>query len=105
MEAPDEMGHQGSVERKVQAIQYLDQRIIRLVKEQLDASGEPYRMLILPDHPTPICVRTHTADPIPYLLYDSTVKETHTWKYCETEAEKSGRMFEKGYELMAYLLR
>lgn len=105
VEAPDEMGHQGSVERKVQAIQYLDQRIIRLVKEQLDASGEPYRMLILPDHPTPICVRTHTADPIPYLLYDSTVKETHTWKYCETEAEKSGRMFEKGYELMAYLLR
>lgn len=105
VEAPDEMGHQGSVERKVQAIQYLDSRIIRLVKEQLDASGEPYRMLILPDHPTPICVRTHTADPIPYLLYDSTVKETHTWKYCETEAEKSGRMFEKGYELMAYLLR
>ena len=105
VEAPDEMGHQGSVERKVQTIQYLDQRIIRLVKEQLDASGEPYRMLILPDHPTPICVRTHTADPIPYLLYDSTVKETHTWKYCETEAEKSGRMFEKGYELMAYLLR
>lgn len=105
VEAPDEMGHQGSVERKVQAIQYLDSRIIRLVKEQLDASGEPYRMLLLPDHPTPICVRTHTADPIPYLLYDSTVKETHTWKYCETEAEKSGRMFEKGYELMAYLLR
>ncbi|MGN1142480.1 MAG: cofactor-independent phosphoglycerate mutase [Oliverpabstia sp.] len=105
VEAPDEMGHQGSVGRKVQAIQYLDQRIIRLVKEQLDASGEPYRMLILPDHPTPICVRTHTADPIPYLLYDSTVRETHTWKYCETEAEKSGRMFEKGYELMAYLLR
>ena len=46
VEAPDEMGHQGSVERKVQAIQYLDQRIIRLVKEQLDAAGEPYRMLI-----------------------------------------------------------
>ena len=105
VEAPDEMGHQGSVERKVQAIQYLDQRVIRPVKEQMDAAGEPYRMLILPDHPTPICVRTHTSDPIPYLLYDSTVDETHTWKYCETEAEKSGRMFEKGYELMAYLLR
>lgn len=105
VEAPDEMGHQGSVERKVQAIQYLDQRVIRLVKEQLDASGEPYRLLILPDHPTPICVRTHTSDPIPYLLYDSTVDETHMWKYCEAEAEKSGRMFEKGYELMAYLLR
>lgn len=105
VEAPDEMGHQGSVERKIQAIQYLDQRVIRPVKEQLDASGEPYRMLVLPDHPTPICVRTHTSDPIPYLLYDSTAKESHTWKYCEADAEKSGRMFEKGYELMAYLLR
>ncbi len=60
VEAPDEMGHQGSVERKVQAIEYLDDRIIRNVKEALDASGEAYRMLILPDHPTPIEVRTHT---------------------------------------------
>lgn len=105
VEAPDEMGHQGSVERKIQAIQYLDQRVIRPVKEQMDASGEPYRMLILPDHPTPICVRTHTSDPIPYLLYDSTALESHTWNYCEADAEKSGQMFEKGYELMAYLLR
>ena len=105
VEAPDEMGHQGSVERKVQAIQFLDERVIRPVKEQLDQSGEDYRLLVLPDHPTPICVRTHTSDPIPYLLYDSTKDEQHTWKYCEAEAEKSGRMWEKGYELMAYLLR
>ncbi|NCB93835.1 MAG: cofactor-independent phosphoglycerate mutase [Clostridia bacterium] len=104
VEAPDEMGHQGSVERKVTAIEYLDQRVIRLVKEQLDASGEAYRMLILPDHPTPICVRTHTSDPIPYLLHDSTKKETHTWDYNEADAGKSGNMFEKGYELMTYLL-
>jgi 2,3-bisphosphoglycerate-independent phosphoglycerate mutase len=104
VEAPDEMGHQGSVERKVAAIEYLDQRVIRLVKEQLDASGEAYRMLILPDHPTPICVRTHTSDPIPYMLYDSTKPESHTWHYCEAEAEKSGKMFEMGYKLMAYLL-
>ncbi|MBS6196179.1 MAG: cofactor-independent phosphoglycerate mutase [Clostridiales bacterium] len=105
VEAPDEMGHQGSVERKIQAIQYLDEKVIRPVKEKLDASGEPYRMLILPDHPTPIRVRTHTADPIPYLLYDSTVKERHTWNYSEAEAVESGRKFEKGYELMTYLLR
>ena len=57
VEAPDEMGHQGSVERKIQSIEYLDQRLIRLVKEGLDASGEDYRMLILPDHPTPVKVR------------------------------------------------
>ena len=105
VEGPDEMGHQGSTERKVQAIEYLDTRIIRLVKEQLDASGEAYRMLILPDHPTPICVRTHTADPIPYLLYDSENKQPHDWTYCEKDAENSGRVVEKGHELMSYLLR
>ena len=64
------MGHQGSVERKIKAIEYLDQRVIRPVKEQMDASGQDYRLLILPDHPTPIRVRTHTSDPVPYLLYD-----------------------------------
>lgn len=105
VEAPDEMGHQGSVERKIQAIEYLDQRIIRLVKEKLDEYGEPYRMLILPDHPTPVSVRTHTSDPVPYLLYDSAAKKEETWKYNEAEAEKSGNFFEKGYEMMEYLLR
>ena len=72
VEAPDEMGHQGSIERKIQAIENLDQRVIRRVKEGLDAAGLEYRMLGMPDHPTPICVRTHTASPVPYLLYDST---------------------------------
>ena len=69
VEAPDEMGHQGSAERKIQSIEYLDQRLIRLVKEGLDAAGEEYRMLILPDHPTPIQVRTHVAilSPIFYM--------------------------------------
>lgn len=105
VEAPDEMGHQGSVERKIQAIEYLDQRIIRLVKEKMDEYGEPYRMLILPDHPTPVSVRTHTSNPVPYLLYDSAAKKEETWKYSEAEAERSGNFFEKGYEMMEYLLR
>ena len=99
VEAPDEMGHQGSVERKTEAIQYLDQRVILPVKEGLDAFGEPYRMLILPDHPTPVSVRTHTADPVPYLLYDSAGEEEHTWNYNEAEAKKSGVFFENGLEL------
>ena len=105
VEAPDEMGHQGSVERKTEAIQYLIQRVIRPVKEGLDAFGEPYRMLILPDHPTPVSVRTHTADPVPYLLYDSAGEEEHTWNYNEAEAKKSGVFFENGWELMEYFLR
>lgn len=105
VEAPDEMGHQGSVERKIQAIEYLDQRVIRLVKEQMDASGQEYRLLVLPDHPTPIRVRTHTADPVPYLLYDSTAPLERQWKYSEREARESGIDRKKGYEMMGWLLR
>ena len=105
VEAPDEMGHQGSAEKKVQAIEYLDQRLIRKVKEALDASGEAYRMLILADHPTPVEVRTHTKDPVPYLLYDSTNEQEHDWKYSEKCAKSSGIDRKAGHELIDYLFR
>ena len=103
VEAPDEMGHQGSVERKVQAIEYLDARIIRYVKEAMDQSGEDYRMLILPDHPTPIEVRTHTSEPVPYLLYDSTELQDNDWQYSEKCAAEGGIYHPQGHELIDYL--
>lgn len=105
VEAPDEMGHQGSVERKVRAIEYLDGRVIRLVKEGLDASGQDYRLLVLPDHPTPIQVRTHTSAPVPYLLYDSQKPQKNTWKYNEKEAKDSGNDIAPGCEMMEYFFR
>lgn len=105
VEAPDEMGHQGSVEKKIQAIENLDQKVIRSVKEKLDAAGEQYRMLVLPDHPTPIEVRTHTGDPVPYLLYDSTKPEAHDWKYNEAEAKASGNDMAHGWDMMKYLFQ
>ena len=105
VEAPDEMGHQGSVERKVQAIEYLDERVIRYVKEAMDASGEDYRMLVLPDHPTPIEVRTHTSEPVPYLLYDSTKVQEHEWQYSEKCAADGGIYHPLGHELIDYLFR
>lgn len=105
VEAPDEMGHQGSVERKVRAIEYLDSRVIRLVKEGLDASGQDYRLLVLPDHPTPIQVRTHTSTPVPYLLYDSQKPQKNTWKYNEKEAKDSGNDIAPGCEMMEYFFR
>ena len=103
VEAPDEMGHQGSVEKKVQAIHYLDTRVIGPVTEQLRASGEDFRMLVLPDHPTPIRVRTHTADNVPFLLYDSTDEKDNKWNYNEQEARESGRLVAKGHELIDIL--
>ena len=103
LEAPDEMGHQGSVERKVQAIENLDARIIRPIVEGLRAKGEDFRMVILPDHPTPICIRTHSSDSVPYLLYDSTREQANTWKYNEAEAEKTDNFVAEGYTLIDHL--
>ena len=103
LEAPDEMGHQGSVERKVQAIENLDARIIRPIVEGLRAKGEDFRMVILPDHPTPICIRTHSSDSVPYLLYDSTREQANTWKYNEAEAEKTDNFVAEGHTLIDHL--
>ena len=103
VEAPDEMGHQGSVERKVQAIEYLDEKVIKPVVDALNEKGVDFRMLVLPDHPTPICVRTHTSDSVPYMLYDSTSLLDKAWNYNEEEAKESGNFVEKGHELIDYL--
>lgn len=105
LEAPDEMGHQGSVDKKVQAIQYLDARVIAPIKEGLEQAGEEFRMLVMPDHPTPISLRTHTGDSVPYLLYDSTKIQDNHWKYNEKEAEQSGHCIAKGCEMIEYLIQ
>ncbi|MCI9546365.1 MAG: cofactor-independent phosphoglycerate mutase [Lachnospiraceae bacterium] len=105
VEAPDEMGHQGSAERKIKAIEYLDQRVIRLVREGLEKAGEDYRMLVMPDHPTPVRLRTHTSSPVPYLLYDSTSIQNRQWKYQEDQAMESGNKIAHGWDMMRYLFQ
>ena len=105
VEAPDEMGHQGSMERKVQAIEYLDELVIGPVVEKMEAAGADFRLLVLPDHPTPICKRTHTADSVPYMLYDSTAKQNNTWNYCEAEASANGIFEPVGHKLIDKFLQ
>ncbi len=104
IEAADEMGHQGSAEDKIRAIEYIDDQVIGPVAEALRAAGADFRMLILPDHPTPVRVRTHTADPVPYLLYDSTRPAEGCSTYCEKTGQERGRLLEEGYRLIDYLL-
>ena len=104
VEAPDEMGHQGSMERKVQAIEYLDEKVIGPMVEKLEQAGVDFRMLVLPDHPTPIRVRTHTSENVPYMLYDSTAKQDNPWNYNEAEALKSGNLEPVGHKLIEKLL-
>lgn len=103
IEAPDEMGHQGSGEKKIKAIEYLDERVIKPVVQKLESAGEDFRLLVLPDHPTPICVRTHTSDSVPYMLYDSTNPLCRMWDYNEKEAKESGNFIPKGHEIIQYL--
>lgn len=105
VEAPDEMGHQGLVKEKIQAIELIDQKIVKVLVDELNASGEDYRVLVLPDHPTPIRVRTHTADPVPYMLYDSRKKLGSQEMYSEAVAAANGIAWKNGFELIDYLLK
>lgn len=105
VEAPDEMGHQGSAERKIAAIEYIDEQIVGVIKRAMDASGEDYRMLILPDHPTPVSLRTHTSAPVPYLLYDSTKKVSGVPAYTEETAASTPFDYEEGFRLMEHFTK
>ena len=105
VEAPDEMGHQGLVEEKVKSIEYLDSRLIALVKKAMEDAGEDFRMLFLPDHPTPIRIRTHCGDPVPYVLYDSTRQRKSAAKYTEADAAATGNFEPHGHKLIEKLLQ
>lgn len=105
VEAPDEMGHQGLLEEKIQSIEYLDSRLIAPIKAAMEAAGEDFRLLVLPDHPTPIRIRTHSSNPVPYVLYDSTKQCKAVRRYTEAEAEAAGNNIPMGHMLMEKFLQ
>ncbi|MDD6483221.1 MAG: cofactor-independent phosphoglycerate mutase [Clostridiales bacterium] len=106
MEAPDEMGHQGLPDKKKFAVETIDQRVVKFLKDELEKRGIDYKMLIMPDHPTPISLKTHVSDPVPYVIYDSTNEcdKNAGLRYTEKDAEKTGIYVEKGYKLMDHFL-
>ena len=104
VEAPDEMGHQGLAKEKTQAIENIDRFVVKPLIEKMNQSGEDYRILVLPDHPTPIAVRTHTSGPVPYILYDSRQAKEGQNTYSEKSGAASGILWQDGYQLMDYLL-
>ena len=105
MEAPDECGHQGDIAHKVYSIEQIDEKVVARLIEGLRAAGEQFRMLICPDHPTPIALRTHVSDPIPYLLYDSAAERgCGAAAYDEDSAAGTGIFVERGCDLMKKLL-
>ena len=105
LEAPDEMGHQGNVNNKVKAIEYLDERIIKPVYEELTAAGIDFKMLVMPDHPTPICCRTHTREAVPFMIYDSADRKEGTGVYTEKYAASTGIEVMEGYTLLDRFIR
>ncbi len=104
VEAPDEAGHNGDIALKVKAIEDFDEKVVGGVRDHLQGAG-PYRILIMPDHRTPIARKTHTEEPVPFLLYDSEHEVRNAYPYDEAGAGKSGIFIENGFEIMSMLLK
>ncbi len=101
IEAPDECGHRYEPENKVKAIEYIDSRVLHIVIKGLEEIGEDYKIMILPDHPTPLSTRTHASDPVPYMIYQkSKEKDSGVESINEESAKKTGNFIDAGYELM-----
>lgn len=104
VEAPDECGHRGETENKVKAIEMIDEHILAPVVEFLKGYDD-FAVLVCPDHPTPLSIRTHTATPVPYLIYDSKNEiDSGVKVFCEKEAGTTGNYIEKGFTMMNYFL-
>jgi len=106
VEAPDECGHRHEIVNKYKAIEYIDNQIVKVIKEEMERIGEDYKMMILPDHPTPLALRTHTSDPVPFLIYQSNDKvDNPSGCYDEFAAKETDLYFPEGYKLMDYFLK
>lgn len=104
IEAPDECGHRAETENKILSIEKIDELVLRPVYEYLVSTGEPFRVLVLPDHPTPICRRTHTMDPVPFILYDSEKPANGIPCFDERSAEATALYLPRGELLMDMML-
>lgn len=105
LEAPDECGHQGNAANKKLSVELIDQTIIGFLRRELEAREIEYKMMVLPDHPTPVKLKTHVSDPVPYIIYDSTRKQkTKNQTYTEKNAEATGIFIPEGHTLMAHFL-
>lgn len=103
-EAPDECGHRGEAQNKVKAIEMIDSRVLTKMLDYLNGCGDDYRILIMPDHPTPLETMTHSSAPVPFLIYDSRKKENGVSSFTEKNAAETGEFVEHGPDIMSMLL-
>ena len=104
VEAPDECGHRLEPENKVKAIELIDSLVLSPVHNYLKSCGDDYRILICPDHPTPLATKTHSSDPVPYLIFDSRKALSGVDTFTEATATKTGNFIEHGPSIMYRLL-
>lgn len=106
VEAPDECSHDGDTDGKIYSVEQIDEKILTPLMDTLEKEGVDYRLLLMPDHGTTLCTRTHDAEPIPYALYDSTCKrEGQPRAYSETSAKTADKWIDDGYTLIYRLLQ
>ena len=106
MEAPDECGHRREIENKVKSIELIDEKVVGYIVNELKSKNIDFKMLVLPDHPTPLALRTHTRDAVPYMIYNSTLEVDNKFdSFTEENAMKSGNVIEKGYTLMKEFIK
>ena len=106
MEAPDECGHQGDLEHKILSIEKIDSIVVKYIVAELKKSGEDFSILVAPDHPTPIAIRTHVSDPVPYIIYRSNEeKDSGFDTYNEETAKASGIYYASGEELIKNFIK
>lgn len=103
VEAPDECGHRFEIQNKIKSIELIDKKILGKILEEFE--GEDIKILICPDHPTPLELRTHTNAPVPFMIYDSTKKLNGVDNFCEESAAKTGDFVPLGHELMNEFLK
>ena len=103
-EAPDECGHRGEAQNKVKAIEMIDSRVLTKMLDYLNGCGDDYRILIMPDHPTPLETMTHSSAPVPFLIYDSRKKENGVSSFTEKNTAETGEFVEHGPDIMSMLL-
>jgi 2,3-bisphosphoglycerate-independent phosphoglycerate mutase len=92
------MGHRGAIDDKIKAIELIDREVIGRL---LAHSGDGMRVMVMPDHPTPIKLKTHCDEPVPFLIWGSGIVASGARRFTENEAAKTGNMIDPGYKLMA----
>ena len=105
VEAPDECGHRAEIENKVLSIEKIDELILKPVYDYLVSTGEEFKIMVLPDHPTPIVMRTHSMDPVPFIIYSSTETNDGVETFTDDTCAAKNFYLEHGYDLLSYMIK